>query len=85
VSVLLLGSSLLLATYGLLKIKWNNWRFKASHRAILLVAYLLFTGWQFAIVFSDREQNTYTGLSGIFLTQNGVCATLLIYINIRAN
>jgi hypothetical protein len=86
ISVILLGCSALLFSFGIMKIKWNNWRFKKIHRIILLVGYGCFTAWQFFIVFSEANlKSTYTGLSAIFLTQNGVCATLIIFINLRAS
>lgn len=53
----------------------------------MLAAYILFTGWQATIVFmesSDEGMNTYIGLSGLFLTQNGVCATLIFFLNFRS-
>lgn len=33
---------------------------------------------------SAGEKNTFTGLSGVFLTQNGVCATFFLFMNIKA-
>jgi hypothetical protein len=84
-SVVLLGFAIWMGTFGFLKIKWNNWRFKKQHRFIMLAAYLSWTAWQFVIVFVDSgNSNTYTGLSGIFLTQNGVCATFFLFVNIKA-
>ena len=82
ITVIMLGLAIWLMMYSLLKIKWNNWRFKSAHRLIMLSSYILFAGWQFTMVFMDPENN-YNGLSACFLTQNGVCATFIIFINLR--
>ena len=81
-SVFLLGLAALLLVYGILKIKWNNWRFKNSHLWIILVQYLLVTTWQFIMAFRNN-QNNFVVLSATFLTQNGLCATLVMFLNLK--
>lgn len=86
ISVVLLGLAALLTSYGVVKIKWNNWRFKKVHRLILLAGYACFTAWQFFIVFTEPAGlSTYVGLSGVFLTQNGLIATFIIFINLKTH
>ena len=53
ISVILIGISLFLIITAIAKITWNNYRFKISHAIIMLVAYVTFTSWQFAITFSS--------------------------------
>lgn len=81
-SVILLGLSALLLVYGILKIKWNNWRFKNSHLQIILVQYLLVTAWQFIMAFR-KDKNNFVVLSAVFLTQNGLCATIAVFLNLK--
>ena len=52
-SVLLVGVALVSFLIVMMKIQWNNYRFKYSHMLILILAMVLFTAWQFMITFAS--------------------------------
>ena len=62
----------------------------ALESTLLLVpslGWILWTAWQATMVFMESSEDgvdTYVGLSGLFLTQNGVCATIIFYLNIKS-
>jgi uncharacterized membrane protein len=85
-SVLLVGLSTLLLMLAVMKIRWNNWRFKSNHMTMLIVSYVLFTLWQYiALLSSDLSSFAFYGLSSLFMTQNGFVLTVYIFLNINTN
>jgi len=86
ISVLLIGLGLILFMMMMMKIRWNNYRFKASHLIILSLSMLCITAWQFTVTFTSvYESFSFQGISTVFLTQSGVLATITVYINLYEN
>ena len=80
ISVFLLGVAVALFVTALSKISWNNYRLKLTHMVFFLVAYALFTSWQFLQMFhAIDEEFSFVSLSTVFLTQSGIFLTLLVY------
>ena len=68
------------------KIRWNNWRFKQSHLIFLIVAYALFSLWQYlTLLSSDLSDFAYYGISALLLTHNGFAYTAYIFLNVSLN
>lgn len=51
VSVILVGVAFLCFAFGILKIKWNLYRFNWKNIVALVMAYLCLTTWQFLAIF----------------------------------
>ena len=45
ISVIMLSYAILLLIYSMLKIRWNNYRFKNIHLYLMITVVVLFTAW----------------------------------------
>lgn len=86
ISVFLLGIAVALFVTALTKISWNNYRLKLTHTVFFMVAYALFTAWQFLQMFHAIDEDfSYLSISMVFLTQSGIFLTILVYQNLYEN
>lgn len=86
IGVYLIGTGMILCVLTLKKISWNNYRFKLNHMLVLLLSYIMFTVWQFMVMFASIEGDyNFKGLSSVMLTQSGVMMCGLIYVNLYEN
>jgi len=82
--ILILLSTILLVL-DVMKIKWNNWRFKRVNLALQITALVLFTIFQFTVVLyispgADIEDR-YLGISCLFEGLAGIVLTMYMYFN----
>jgi hypothetical protein len=86
ISVALLGTAFIGILFAFQKLKWNNYRFKKTHMCARLFSMLCFVAWQFSITFASIYMAfNFQGLSAVFLTQSGVIATIIVYLNLYEN
>lgn len=81
ISVLLVGMTLFFFVFSIFKIKWNNYQFKVVNGVCILMAFLCFTAYQFAVIFMDESSNSYFGFSTVFLNANCCIMILTIFLN----
>ena len=80
IGVLLVGFSLLFFLYGAFKIVWNRYRMSISSGISLLLALLLLTAYQITTVFME-DDDSFFGLSAIFLTANAILMIIIVFMN----
>lgn len=86
ISILCVGISTSLLVCALLKVRYNNWRFKTQHLVMLILSYLVFFGWIVTLLISAKnEYFTFYAASAIFMTQNGIVATVGLTLNMHSN
>jgi len=82
--VLILAASMMLVL-DIMKIKWNNWRFKLVNLVLQSTALSFYTLVQFIIVLivspGDTTGYRYLGMSCLFLGMSGICMTNYLYFN----
>mmetsp|Transcript_61707 Transcript_61707/g.84955 ORF Transcript_61707/g.84955 Transcript_61707/m.84955 type:complete len:190 (+) Transcript_61707:165-734(+) len=85
ICTILLLSAGMLVTLDIMKIKWNNWRFKGINLLLQSLALTFYTFVQFIIVLEvspgDTTGDRYLGVSCLFLGMSGVCMTNYMYLN----
>jgi hypothetical protein len=79
--LILVGMAFFFFVFSILKIKWNNFQFKVINGVCLLIAFCLFTSYQFVVIFLDDSSNSYFGFSTVFLNANCCVMILAIFLN----
>jgi len=84
-SIILVGGAAITCTYTIMKVNWNNWRFKLAHMIWLSVSFSLFTLWQYVSSLGGGNSKfiEYLGLSVLFLTTNGLIVIAAIFLNLN--
>ena len=86
ISVLAVGLAIFLFLYSVIQVRYNNWRFKTVNLVTLIISYLLFFGWIVTLLISSRnEYFTFYAASAVFMTQNGIVATVGLTLNMHSN
>jgi hypothetical protein len=78
--VLLAGLGFLITGYNVLKIRWTNYRVKATNFALILVSVLCITLYQFVIIFGYEHEEKFFPYSALFLNFNVVLLGILLYL-----
>lgn len=80
IAVLLVGFAILFFLYGAFKIKWNRYRMSFSSGASLIISLLFLTAYQITTVFME-DDDSFFGLSAIFLTANAIIMIIIVFMN----
>jgi len=66
--------------YGFFKIKWNKYRVNLISGISIIFSTILFTAYKMTVIFMDDDE-TYFGISAIFLTANGMIMIVTVFLN----
>jgi hypothetical protein len=81
VCILVVGVTAILFCVGLLKIKWNNYRFKKFALVCLVLALVLMTSYQGLIIFGFNFTEKFFPYSVFFLNFNVIILAVLIFLS----
>jgi hypothetical protein len=79
-AMLIVGLSVIAICIGIMKIKWNNYRFKATNVVYILVAMVLFTLYEAIMIFGFEYKQKFFPYSAFFLNFNVIFLTALVYL-----
>lgn len=80
IGVFLVGIAFIFFVYGSFKIKWNRFRM-SFWAAFALINFILFlTAFQITMVFLE-DDDSFFGLSSIFLTANAILMIVIVFMN----
>lgn len=78
--LLILGLAAICLCVGILKIKWNNFRFKKVNFVLLVAALALITFYQALVIFGYEHDEKFFPQSAFFLNFNVVILSVLVYL-----
>lgn len=81
ICVLVIGMAFICYNFGMMNIRWNNYRLTKNNIFMIALAHMLYTAYQFIAVFSQDSRANFFGISAIFLCANCSFMILLVYIN----
>ena len=79
--ILIVGLGVILFVTSILKVKWNNFRFKVSNMILMLSAFILITIYQILVVFGHEYEEKFFPYSALFLNFNVFILALAIYLS----
>lgn len=85
ICAVLICIALMMLVLDIMKIKWNNWRFKRVNLIMQSIAITFYTIVQFLVVLvvspGDTTGDRYLGVSCLFLGLSGICLTNYMFFN----
>lgn len=79
--ILIVGLGVILFVTSILKVKWNNFRFKVSNMILMLSAFILITIYQILVVFGHVYEEKFFPYSALFLNFNVFILSMAIYLS----
>ena len=76
-----MGLSFLAFGFSILKVKWNNYRFKIVNIVTMILSILLISLYQFIIIFTQEHEEKFFPYSAFFLKFNVLCMSFLIFFS----
>ena len=76
----MVGFSFFWFSFGVLKIKWNNYQFNGFNGLCFALAFLFLTAYHFVAIFLDTRPS-YFGFSAIFLCANCMIMLIIVFLN----
>jgi len=83
--VFIVGLAAILFCVGLLKIKWNNYRFKKLSMGMIVAAFCLMTLYQGIMIFGFEDVEKFFPYSAFFLNFNVIILAVLIFLSQKEN
>lgn len=79
-AMLIVGLSVIALCVGIMKIKWNNFRFKMTNIVYVILALVLFTFYEALMIFGFEYTQKFFPYSAFFLNFNVIFLTVLVYL-----
>ena len=76
----ILGTTFLLFGWNVLKVKWNNYRFKPKNLINIMICIILVTCYQFLVVFGYDHVDRFLPFSAVFLNLNVTILAIVIFL-----
>lgn len=79
--ILIVGLAAILFIAAVMKVKWNNFRFKNRNVVYMVLALALITLYQVLIVFTYKHVDTFFPYSALFLNFNVTILAIAVYLS----
>ena len=80
IAILVVGIGLMFLLYGVFDIKWNRYRLSLKSSISIIISVIFFTTYKVIVIFNDDDESFF-GISVIFLTANCLLMIVIAFLN----